>query len=160
MTRYGSIVAGIALACAACAANNEGLNGADLQRPSVPSPIATQPSAVKVNRVRVYVKDGRVQAFVQGELGDGCTTLQGIMQRRVDNSIDLTVNAKREGEVCTMILQMLNEWVPLEGPTPPGQYLVRAGGTEVRFEVVRDSAGNLRIHPDPGPLPTPPYLPF
>jgi hypothetical protein len=160
MTRYGLIVAGLALAGAACSSNAEGRNQGGAQRPSAPSPIRPQPVATRVTHVKAYVKDARVQVFVQGELGDGCTTLQGITQRRVDNAIDLTVHASREGDVCTMILRMLNEWVPIEGPTPPGKYVVNAGKIEARFEVVSDAAGQLRIEPDPGPLPTPPYFPF
>jgi hypothetical protein len=160
MTRYGLIVIGLVLACTACSSDSEGVNESGARPPSVPSPIGAQPVATRVTRLRAYVKDARVQVFVQGELGDGCTRLEGITQHRVGNSIDLTVNAKREGDVCTMIMQMLNEWVPIDGSTAPGSYVVTAGKIELRFDVVRDAAGDLRIEPDPGPLPTPPYLPF
>jgi hypothetical protein len=73
--------------------------------PSAPSGLEVPPAGnVDVTRVRAYMKDGRLQAFVQGELGDGCTRLERITQSRAGNSIDITVTSKREGEVCTMIL--------------------------------------------------------
>jgi len=129
--------------------------------PSAPSGLEVPPAGnVNVTRVRAYIKDGRLRAFVQGELGDGCTRLDRITQSRAGNSIDITVTSKREGEVCTMIFQYLNEWVPLGGAMTTGQYVVRANKAEKRFELVRDATGALRIEPDPGPLPTAPYFPF
>jgi hypothetical protein len=146
----------VALALAACAACTSGEQLTTGGAPSAP----TQPvvvGSVKVTRVRVFIKDGRPQAFVQGELGDGCNSLEGIRRQRQGNTVDIAVTYKRAGEVCTMIFQYLNEWVPLEGVADPGEYVVRANGTEVRFRLAREGA-TLRIDPDPGPLPQPPYI--
>ena len=162
MTRYAPFILGAALACAACSsAGDMSTRGRGGRIPSAPSGLEVPPAGnVNVTRVRAYMKDGRLQALVQGELGDGCTRLERITQSRAGNSIDITVTSKREGEVCTMIFQYLNEWVPLEGALTTGQYVVRANKAEKRFELVRDATGALRIEPDPGPLPTAPYFPF
>lgn len=114
---------------------------------------------VRVTRVRVFIKDVRLQAFVQAELGDGCTSLQSVKQKRSGDTVDITLTSVRQGEVCIMILQHLNEWVRLDGAFAPREYTVRANGIPVRFRLVRAPSGALRVEPDPGPLPRPPYLP-
>ena len=57
---------------------------------------------------------------MEGELGDGCTALDSVSQRRRGNNVDITMRFRRQGEVCTMILQFVNQWVPLDGPFAPG----------------------------------------
>lgn len=126
--------------------------------PSAPSGQTPVVRDLNVTRVRAFIRDGRLQAFVEGELGDGCNSLQGITQRRSTSTVEIIVTSRRQGEVCTMIMQYVNEWVALDGSFTPGDYLVRANGREVRFRLVMDAAG-LRIEPDPGPIPRPPYLP-
>jgi hypothetical protein len=126
--------------------------------PSAPSGQTPVVRDLNVSRVRAFIRDGRLQAFVEGELGDGCNALQGITQRRSNNSVDIHVTYRRQGEVCTMIMQYVNEWVALDGPFGPGAYTVRANDRAVEFRLVMDGSG-LRIEPDPGPLPRPPYLP-
>jgi hypothetical protein len=113
-----------------------------------------------VTNVRAFIKDGRVQAFVQGELGDGCNSLQGLRQQRTGNTVNITVPYLRQGETCTMIFQYVNEWVPLDGDFTPGDYDIRANDASVHVQIVRAGNGDLKIDPDPGPVPQPPYLPF
>jgi hypothetical protein len=108
---------------------------------------------VKVDSVRAFVKDGRVQVFVRGDIGDGCTKLQPMVQTRDGNTINVNVSSIRQGEVCTMIMQLLNGWVPLSGTLDPGTYTVRANAATATFTLTRDSGGQLTISPDPGPLP-------
>lgn len=112
---------------------------------------------VRVTRVRAFIKDGRVHAFVQATLPDGCTSLQSVKQKRTDTTIDITLTSVRQGEVCIMIVQDLNEWIRLDGAFQPGEYTVRANRIPVRFRLVRAAGGTLRVDPDPGPLPRPPY---
>lgn len=149
----GLLVAVVSFTMAACASElPAGIPGA----PSgLPSPVE---SNVTITRVQAFVKEGRIEAFVQGELGDGCTSLQSLKQRRTANTVEITVTSRRQGEVCTMIMQYVNEWVALEGLFGPGDYSVRANARTVQFRLVADAAG-LRIEPDPGPVPQPPYLP-
>lgn len=156
--RFGIPAIAAALIMAACAS---GETNGRLDVPTTPS--QTGPAVegqVNVTRVRVFIKDGRVQAFVQGEIGDGCTTLQGVTQRRSGNAIELTATFRRQGDVCTMIMQLMNEWVVLNGTFEPGEYTLRANARALPFRLVRGAGGDLRVDPDPGPLPQPPYLPL
>jgi hypothetical protein len=150
----------LALTAAACS-SDAGQGTLERDVSTTPSPL--QPpsqSSVRVTSVRVFIKDSRPQAFVQGELGDGCTSLASVGQQRANNTIDISLTSVRQGEVCTMIMQYVNQWVALNAPLNPGDYTVRANGVAVQFRLVRSSTGELRVEPDPGPIPQPPYLPF
>jgi hypothetical protein len=156
------LTTGFLLACAVLAASCSG-NGSQLETPSAgptaPGGLGAGATGnVRITRVRAYIKDGRPQAFVQGELGDGCNSLQGIGQQRTDSTFDISVTYKRQGEVCTMIMQLLNEWVPLDGTFAPGSYTLRVNDQSFTFRLTSGPDG-LRVEPDPGPLPRPPYLP-
>lgn len=117
------------------------------------SPGAATIGEVKVSRARVFIWNGRPQALLEGEIGDGCNSLQPITQKRSGNTIDVAVTYRRQGEICTMIMQLLNHWVPLDGSFPPGEYELRVSGQRVPFTIAGTGA-NLRVEPDPGPLPS------
>jgi hypothetical protein len=156
------LTSGLFLACAvavtACSSSGSPLE--------VPSGGPTAPGGlgagaggdVRITGVRAYIRDGRPQAFLQGEIGDGCNSLQPIGQKRSDGTFEISVTYKRQGEVCTMIMQLLNEWVPLNGDFAPGSYTLRVNDRSLTFRLVSGPDG-LRVDPDPGPLPQPPYLP-
>jgi hypothetical protein len=101
--------------------------------------------------VRVFIKEGVPQAYVEGEIGDGCSRLDSITQERTANTVVITATLRRQGQQCTMIMQYLNRWVPLDGSFAPGEYAVRANNVSVAFRLV--GVGTLRVEPDPGPLP-------
>jgi hypothetical protein len=147
----------VGLCLTACASSESSNGRVDL--PTAPGrPESAVDGQVNVTRVRVFIKDGRPQAFVQGEIGDGCTTFQGVTQRRNGNAIEISATTRRQGEVCTMIMQLLNEWVVLNGSLEPGEYTLRANARTLQFRLVRGATGDLRVEPNPGPLPQPPYL--
>jgi hypothetical protein len=78
----------------------------------------------------------QVNARVQGTLGDGCTSMGEITQQRNGNEIIVTITANHSGaETCTMIAQLLDETIPLEGEFPTGEYVLRVNGIEERFQV-------------------------
>ena len=108
---------------------------------------------MRVSRVRVFMKDSRPQAHVEGEIGDGCNRLDSITQQRSANTVTITATLRRQGERCTMIMQYLNRWVPLDGSFTPGEYVVRANSAEIAFRLVAGGAGTLRVEPDPGAPP-------
>ena len=144
-------VMALALACAmaGCATSR----GSEIG-PTGPGQIGQDgPGPVRVTRVRVFMKEGRPQAFVEGEIGDGCSHLDSIAQTRAENAVAITATLRRQGEVCTMIMQYLNRWVPLDGSFAPGDYIVRANSASVAFRLVADGGGALRVEPDPGALP-------
>lgn len=94
---------------------------------------------VAVDSVTIEVAESfpvQPAARIQGVLGNGCMSLGEITQTRNGNEIEITVMANHSGaEVCTMIAQMLDERVPLEGEFPAGEYVVRVNGVEARFTV-------------------------
>lgn len=155
MNRFGWVVLGLTLAAAGCSSSSGERDGGGITSPTGPSrsgPSSTQGN-VDVTRVRVFLKDGRVQAFAEGNLGGGCTRLESVSQRRTDNTILITVRSVTEGEVCTMVMQMLREWVPLEGSFEPGDYVLRANQARTEFSLLRGPDGSLQIDPAQGPLP-------
>jgi hypothetical protein len=87
----------------------------DVATPVSPSQSAGTISSVSVTRVRAFIVNDRLQAFIEGELGDGCTTLHSIAQERSGNVVTMTQTSVRQGDRCTQLLQLLNKWVPLEG---------------------------------------------
>jgi hypothetical protein len=155
MRGTGFVIAAVgSLVLAACSSTSKQGNSSNgAGAPTAPSQQESAATNVKVDRVRVFVKDGRVQAFVQGQIGDGCTKLQPMSQSRSGNELAVNVTSIRQGEVCTMIMQLLNGYVPLNGTFEPGTYTVRANTATATFTVTRDSSGQLAIDPDPGPLP-------
>ena len=58
-----------------------------------------------------------------------------------------------------MIMQLINEWLPLRGIDSPGTYVVRANKATVEFTLVLGADGELRVSPDPGPIPEFPHVP-
>jgi hypothetical protein len=99
------------------------------------------------------MREGLPQAYVEGEIGDGCNRLDAITQARTANAVAITAMLRRQGQQCTMIMQYLNRWVPLDGSFAPGEYIVRANSAEVAFRLVAGADGTLRVEPDPGPPP-------
>ena len=154
---------GILLICAALIAGCSS-NGTSLDTPGggPTGPSGLNPGTVgqvKITRARVFMREGQPQAFVEGEIGDGCNSLQPMTQQRTGNTIDVTVTYHRQGEVCTMILQLLNQWLPLTGPFAAGDYVLQINAQTIPFRLAAGDTG-LRVVPDPGPLPQPPYFPI
>jgi hypothetical protein len=144
----------LAIAAQGCSTLAQDGESGLLDGPTAPSRLgADAERLVEVERVRVYVRDGRLQAFVEGPLGDGCTSLKAVTQARAGNEVRIRLTSVRVGEVCTMMLSYLKRWVLLEGMFPPGSYTVRANERSIRFQLVIDSSGKPAIEPDPGPLP-------
>jgi len=78
----------------------------------------------------------QVFARLEGYLGDGCTSLGAITQSREGNLIEVSVLANHSGaEACTMIAQVIDERVQLEGEFPAGTYTVRVNGVEQTFQI-------------------------
>ena len=97
----------LALACtmAGCASSTGTENGSGLgTSPTEPSQIGQDGRGpVRVTRVRVFMKEGRPQAYVEGEIGDGCSRLDSITQERTAKTVAITaahggtVRAESEG---------------------------------------------------------------
>jgi hypothetical protein len=124
--------------------------------PTAPSSVQTGPFDIEVTRLRVFIKEGRPQAFVEGPLGDSCNALQQLVQRRDGNAFHVTMTANREGGMCAQLMQYVNEWIPLIGPFRAGAHTIQVNGARLEFQLVI-RAGGLQIEPDPGPPPSTPF---
>jgi hypothetical protein len=122
--------------------------------PTAPTQTGAGPERLlDIERLRVFIKDRRPQAFVEGALGDGCASLKAITQTRSRNEIKITLTSVRVGDVCTMMLVYLRRWVPLDGAFAPGSYTIRANQRSSPFQLVANQNGDLVVTRDPGPLP-------
>ena len=106
MSRFALLATcSLAVAAQGCSTLVQDGEGGLLDGPTAPSRLgADSDRLVEVERVRVYVRDGRLQAFVEGPLGDGCTSLKGVTQTRAENEPRIRLTSVRVGEVCTMML--------------------------------------------------------
>jgi inhibitor of cysteine peptidase len=83
----------------------------------------------------------RARAVVQGELPDGCTTIDSIEQSREGNEFRLRILTTRPADAfCTQVLVLFEETIPLEvrGLTA-GEYLVVANGVAATFRLEVDN---------------------
>jgi hypothetical protein len=73
-------------------------------------------------------------AHVRGIVGDGCTEISGVTQTRAAATIEITILSQRPADaICTQIAKLYDAVLPLAGPFPPGEYLLRVNGVEATF---------------------------
>lgn len=127
--------------------------------PTTPSQVQQGgPFDVEVTRLRVFIKEGRPQAYIEAPLGDSCNALQQITQRRERNAFRITMTANREGGECALLMQYVTEWIPLIGAFRTGIHTLQVNGAHLEFHLINHASG-LRIEPDPGPWPSFPAMP-
>jgi hypothetical protein len=154
------VAASVAIVAAGCTAASGHIDDTLTGPSTVPLPLQDGTSEIEVSRLRVFLKDGRPQAYVEGPLGGGCTNLDPVIQQRSENTITVRMTATTEGAPCTMIFKFVSDWVPLEGTFHAGLYKLRVNRATAEFRLSTATSGVLRIEPDPGPLPTiPPPTP-
>ena len=111
-----------------------GLATAGCSGPTDPELIIGQ---IQIERVDVRILESfppQAVAHVEGVLGDGCTEFHSLEQRRSGNMVTVTIlNTRPREAICTMIAKLYKADIPLEGPYPPGQYVVRVNGLEKAF---------------------------
>lgn len=94
---------------------------------------------IQIDQVDVRIMESfpvQVAAHITGVVGDGCSSLHGVTQAREDNTITLTIERRRElAEACTMIAQLYDETIRLEGEFPTGDYTLIVNGVEKHFHV-------------------------
>lgn len=97
---------------------------------------AVETRLLQVERVEVRVAESfppQVTAEFRGILPDGCSSLGPTSQERQGNTILVTVTTLRSGEICTQVIQIVDQQVRLQGDFPAGSYVVRVNGMEARF---------------------------
>jgi hypothetical protein len=92
---------------------------------------------IQVDHVDVLVMESfpaQAAVHVQGVVGDGCSRLESVEQRREGNTVVVTILATRPREaICTQIALLYDEQIRLEGHFPPGTWRVRVNGVERTF---------------------------
>lgn len=101
-------------------------------------------SPANLDSLELQVKESKpvqVSAIVKGTLGDGCTNLNAIEQKREGNTFTIDVTVKRPKDaMCTMIAKLLNETVPLDvAGLKAGTYIVAAGTLSQTFTLAADN---------------------
>lgn len=106
-------------------------------QPAQPIQPRTEPVVVEDVQVEILESDPvQVVAVIKGGLGNGCLSLGEITQRREGNTIEVTLLANHSGaEACTMIYQIVDERVRLDGSFAPGEYTLIVNGVERTFSV-------------------------
>lgn len=119
----------LALAASGCTAERS---------PSDPDgPIIVAP--IQIDSVDVRVAESapvQVFAHVTGVIGDGCSRLLPLTQRRSGNTVTIEIQRERPRDaVCIQIAQLYDETIRLEGEFPPGSYSLQVNALTRAFSV-------------------------
>jgi hypothetical protein len=94
---------------------------------------------VLVDSVTVQIAESfPVQVFsrITGVVGDGCSTLLPIEQRRSGTEITVEIRRQRpKGAICTQIARLFDETIRLMGDFPAGEYRLRVNDVVRTFVV-------------------------
>jgi hypothetical protein len=106
-----------------------------------PTLTAEEPDRLVVESVDVRVLESspvQVRALVKGRLRDECEMVGETTQSRSDHTITVTIPTFRDNvseRPCVQEKDTVEQDVRLEGPFPPGTYVVRVNGVEQTFRV-------------------------
>jgi len=105
--------------------------------PAPDAPFAIEP--IQIDQVDVLVMESfpvQVSAHITGVVGDGCSELHAVEQQRSGNVITITVTRRRRpADVCTMIAQLYDETLRLEGSFPAGDYTLKVNDVVKTFRI-------------------------
>ena len=94
---------------------------------------------IQIDQVEVRVAESfPVQVFVHvtGVIGDGCSSVLPVEQKREGNTITLIINRQRPAEaMCTMIAKIYDENIRVDGNFPPGEYTLKVNSVTQTFVV-------------------------
>lgn len=99
-------------------------------------PIGQEPLRVSTVTVRTDTAPGSVTVLASGGAHNACTNVGAITQARKGNVIDVGIQTVWDPQAfCILVLKNLDVAVTLQGPFPPGEYVVRVNGVEARFQI-------------------------
>jgi hypothetical protein len=106
--------------------------------PEDPSDMTPVVAPIQIDSVDVALAESfPVQAFshVVGVVGDGCTTLLPLEQRRSGNRVFVEIQAQRPKDaICTQIAKLFDQNIAL-GPFAPGNYELHVNDVVRHFHV-------------------------
>lgn len=99
-------------------------------------PLGQEPLRVSTLSVRTDAAPAGVSVLVSGAAHNACTTVGAVTQTRKGNVIEVGIQTVWDpAAFCILVLKNLDVAVPLDGPFPPGDYVVRVNGVEARFRI-------------------------
>jgi hypothetical protein len=94
---------------------------------------------IQIEQVEVRIAESfpvQVFAHVRGIVGDGCSSVLPVEQKREGNTITLTINRQRPTDaICTQIAKIYEETIRLEGDFPVGEYTLKVNSVTQTFTV-------------------------
>jgi hypothetical protein len=94
---------------------------------------------IQIYQVEVRIAESfpvQVFAHVTGVIGDGCSSVLPVEQKREGSTITLTINRQRRTEgMCTEIAKLYDENIRLEGDFPAGAYTLKVNAVTQTFTV-------------------------
>jgi hypothetical protein len=106
--------------------------------PEDPSDMTLVVAPIQIDSVDVALAESfPIQAFshVVGVVGDGCTTLLPLEQRRSGNRVFVEIKAQRPKDaICTQIAKLFDQNIAL-GPFAPGDYELHVNDVVRHFHV-------------------------
>ncbi len=99
--------------------------------------VTIEPIQIDLVEVRL-AESNPVQVFVHvtGVIGDGCSGVLPVEQKRAGNTITLTINRQRPTDaVCTQIAKLYEENIGLTGDFPAGEYILKVNTVTQTFTV-------------------------
>jgi len=123
----------VALACSSGKALEDGGGTAGAGTEGM---LTVQRIEVQVVRSGAPSTPPEIFVHVHGVLLDGCTFLGAVEQHRDGQMITVTISTRHtKAEVCTMIAQLVDKTIRLEGAFAPGSYTVNVNGVVEKFSV-------------------------
>jgi inhibitor of cysteine peptidase len=115
-----------------------GVNCGTTGLPEDPSDMTPIVAPIQIDVVTVALAESfPVQAFshVRGTVGDGCTNLLPIEQRRSGNRVFVEIKARRPKDaICTQVAKLFDENIAL-GSFTPGDYELHVNDVVRHFNV-------------------------
>ncbi len=94
---------------------------------------------IPIDSVEVLILESlpvQVKAHIQGTIGDGCSEIESVTQKRSDQTITITILRRRPKDaVCIQIAKLYDETISLDGAFPPGSYVVQVNDFEKTFTI-------------------------
>jgi hypothetical protein len=129
--------------------------------PPTNTPISSQPvrANAPVDSIEVLILESfpvQINVRAQGELPDGCTTIDEVETKTSGNMFETTISTIREsGQICTEAVVPYEELIPLDvAGLPAGTYAVRVNGISGSFTLAVDNVAGAEPTAVPSPTPS------
>jgi acetolactate synthase regulatory subunit len=100
-------------------------------------PGGTRIEPISIDSVDVAILESappQAVAHVTGVIGDGCSELNGVEQKRDGNTVTVTITRTRPVDaICTQIAKLYDANIHLNGAFPAGNYVVKVNGVTKAF---------------------------